>query len=85
MIEKLETEHIDELLHKFANACAWGTREDRVKHADSITSILSERDAEIERERAARKTEQESLEQYKGECTRLQHEVDRLTGCAERA
>ena len=36
--------------------------------------------AEIERERTARKTAQESLEQYKGECTRLQHEVDRLNG-----
>ena len=37
-------------------------------------------EAEIERERAARKTAQESLENYKGECTRLQHEVDRLKG-----
>ena len=37
-------------------------------------------DAEIERERTARKTAQESLENYKGECTRLQHEVDRLKG-----
>ena len=36
--------------------------------------------AEIERERTARKTAQESLENYKGECTRLQHEVDRLKG-----
>ena len=36
--------------------------------------------AEIERERTARKTAQESLEKYKGECTRLQHEVDRLKG-----
>ena len=50
-------------------------------------SLLSERDATIaqqaarvERERTARKTAQESLEQYKGECTRLQHEVDRLNG-----
>ena len=36
--------------------------------------------AEIERERTARKSAQESLEQYKGECTRLQHKVDRLKG-----
>ena len=34
----------------------------------------------IERERTARKTAQESLENYKGECTRLQHKVDRLKG-----
>ena len=37
-------------------------------------------EAEIERERTARKTAQESLENYKGECARLQHEVDRLKG-----
>ena len=55
--------------------------------AAKIERLAKERDAtiaqqaaEIERERAARKTAQESLENYKGECTRLQHEVDRLKG-----
>ena len=41
-------------------------------------AIKAQQAAEIERERTARKTAQESLENYKGECTRLQHEVDRL-------
>lgn len=43
-------------------------------------AIKAQQAAEIERERTARKTAQESLENYKGECTRLQHEVDRLKG-----
>lgn len=47
---------------------------------DALQSTIAQQAEEIERERAARKTAQESLEQYKGECTRLQHEVDRLKG-----
>ena len=47
---------------------------------DALQSTIAQQAAEIERERTARKTAQESLEQYKGECTRLQHEVDRLKG-----
>ena len=47
---------------------------------DALQSTIAQQAAEIERERTARKTAQESLENYKGECTRLQHEVDRLTG-----
>ena len=43
-------------------------------------AIKAQQAAEIERERTARRTAQESLENYKGECTRLQHEVDRLKG-----
>ena len=47
---------------------------------DALQSTIAQQAAEIERERTARKTAQESLENYKGECTRLQHEVDRLKG-----
>lgn len=47
---------------------------------DALQSTVAQQAAEIERERTARKTAQESLENYKGECTRLQHEVDRLKG-----
>ena len=43
-------------------------------------AAIAQQAAEIERERTARMTAQESLEKYKGECTRLQHEVDRLKG-----
>ena len=43
-------------------------------------ATIAQQAAEIERERTARKTAQESIENYKGECTRLQHEVDRLKG-----
>ena len=43
-------------------------------------AAIAQQAAEIERERTARKTAQESLEKYKGECTRLQHKVDRLKG-----
>ena len=64
---------------------------ERIKELDAETGVLrtkyeafsdqqhtiAAQAAEIERERAARKTAQESLERYKGECTRLQHEVDR--------
>ena len=47
---------------------------------DALQSTIAQQAAEIERERTARKTAQESLEKYKGECTRLQYEVDRLKG-----
>ena len=47
---------------------------------DALQSTIAQQAGEIERERTARKTAQESLENYKGECTRLQHEVDRLKG-----
>ena len=47
---------------------------------DALQSTIAQQAAEIERERTARKTAQESLEKYKGECTRLQHKVDRLKG-----
>ena len=47
---------------------------------DALQSTIAQQAAEIERERTARKTAQESLENYKGECTRLQHKVDRLKG-----
>ena len=47
---------------------------------ESVVATLQARIDELEAERAARKSAQESLEQYKAECTRLQHEVDRLKG-----
>ena len=55
-------------------------KDDCRKQVADLRAAIAAQAAEIERERTARKTAQESLERYKGECTRLQHEVDRLKG-----
>ena len=78
-IERLTKER-DEARRTVKMAHEEGTRQ-----IATLQARIDDLAAEIERERTARKTAQESLEQYKGECTRLQHEVDRLKGCAERA
>ena len=84
-VERLTKER-DEARRTVKMAHEEGTRQIATLQA-RIDGLEAERDAtiaqqaaEIERERTARKTAQESLEKYKGECTRLQHEVDRLKG-----
>ena len=54
--------------------------EEGTRQIATLQARIDDLAAEIERERTARKTAQESLERYKGECTRLQHKVDRLKG-----
>ena len=60
--------------------CLRELREENKHLRETLVEPVAQKAAEIERERTARKTAQESLERYKGECTRLQHEVDRLKG-----
>lgn len=60
--------------------CLRELREENKHLRGTLVELVAQKAAEIERERTARKTAQESLENYKGECTRLQHEVDRLKG-----
>ena len=80
-IERLTKER-DEARRTVKMAHEEGTRQIATLQAriDELEAKITEQAAEIERERTARKTAQESLEKYKGECTRLQHEVDRLKG-----
>ena len=47
---------------------------------ESVVATLQAHIDGLEADCAARKAAQESLEQYNAECTRLQHEVDRLKG-----